>query len=234
LDLIDQEKLRKKDEILIQEEIKMANNKISEGLKAYWASGAAASRRAKDNAAAKAKSVGSAVKSAADRNKDGAVNRADIKAGVAQAGAAVGAAIREGRARMQGRSSRNNTMRANDGPQATANQIRAGRARDGVRRAREAVAGTVSRATSAVTSRTSNPMPLNNSSSSMGSRLSRTAGRARDAVVNSRAGRDLAAAAKNVPEAIKSSQLANKIREVKGNISNSRAGSRSRNRRGNT
>jgi hypothetical protein len=87
----------------------MANNKISEGLKRYWASGAAASRRAKDNATAAAMRVGSAVKSAADRNKDGSVNMADLKKGYQQIRSAAQ------------RSPKNNTMNINDGPKMPSN-----------------------------------------------------------------------------------------------------------------
>lgn len=103
---------------------------ISEGLKRYWASAQAAGRRAKASA-----------KKAADRDGDGKLTRNDIKTGAKQVGAAVSGAIREGRARLQGRSSKNNTMKANDGPQATTAQRRIAGARTAVRSAGRRVAG---------------------------------------------------------------------------------------------
>jgi hypothetical protein len=75
------------------------NNKISEGLKAYWASGAAAGRRAKDKAVSTIKGAGASAKKMADRDGDNKITRNDVKTGVKQVGAAVRTRARSVRTR---------------------------------------------------------------------------------------------------------------------------------------
>ena len=131
---------------------------ISEGLKRYWASAAAAGRRAKAAAdrnkdgklsladistgakqaksaiTGAAKKAGARARSAADRNKDGQVNRADITAGARQARGAITGATRSVVNRARSAADRNK-----DGKLSGAD------VKEGARQARSAVTTTAGR-----------------------------------------------------------------------------------------